>query len=399
MSERLLIRLHGDGHLSWLALNTEGRALSASHAGVPSAQAIARAQRTVVLVPAEDVLLLDTPAMNVSRVQFSKAVPFALEDQLVTPVEDLHVAFPDRLSGERVPVAVVARDTLRGWIETLAREGIRVDAMIAETQAMPFNAEKGSVLIEPERTLWRSAETQAGVCDTSTLTEWIETATAGDEKKRSFDAFDFRPLPATIAVHPLIRHRPNQTDALAFLAAQLGKEPQVNLLQGDFAPAHLQAPARRVWRVAAVLGAAALALLFLYFGLDNWRLSRQSARLESAARDVLHSAFPELDKVVGSPRDLMQSSLGALRGGGDTGPIHLLSQIAPLLTSTTRTSLLAIEYHNGTLEIALRAPDVPTLDLMRERIATVPGLKVEVTSANSGTEGVDGRLRIAGAKP
>jgi len=36
---------------------------------------------------------------------------------------------------------------------------------------------------------------------------------------------------------------------------------------------------------------------------------------------------------------------------------------------------------------------------MRERLATLPGLKAEVTAANNADNGVDGRLRISGGKP
>ena len=72
----------------------------------------------------------------------------------------------------------------------------------------------------------------------------------------------------------------------------------------------------------------------------------------------------------------MQSALDNLRGGADaTGLLHTLSQIAPILSSTTRTTLTGVEYHNATLELGLRAPDVQTLDRMREQIATLPGLR------------------------
>jgi len=154
-----------------------------------------------------------------------------------------------------------------------------------------------------------------------------------------------------------------------------------------------------VWRNAAILAAAALFLLFVYNGADAWRLARQSARLDAAAHAALHEGFPDMDKVAGDPRALMQSALTGLRGGGDSAAlVPLLGRIAPILGSTTRTTLTALEYHNATLELGLRAPDVPTLDLMRERLAGL-GLKVEVTAANSGAEGIDGRLRVAGGKP
>ena len=107
-----------------------------------------------------------------------------------------------------------------------------------------------------------------------------------------------------------------------------------------------------------------------------------------------------MDKVDGDPRQLMESALTRIRGGADAGGLlRVLAQISPTLGSTTRTTLKSIEYHNATLELGLRAPDVPALDLIRERLANLPGLKVEVTAATSATDGVDGRLRIAGAKP
>ncbi len=400
MSERLLIRLHPDGRTSWLTLSAQSRAASAANSGAPPAQALARVQRVVAIVPAESVVLLDTPRMSAQRAQFVKAVPFALEDQLISPVEDLYFALPDRLIGERVAVAVVARKTLQGWIDQLGAAGVRPDAIFAETQLLPVGENAGSVMIENDRAVWRSGKNQGGVSDVPALAEWLTVIRAGQPELHAMDVYDFReraekpPLPDR---H--IRYHGHQRDALSFLAAQLATEPELNLLQGEFAPTHRRAPTQRLWRNAGLLGAAAVILLFVYFIADYWKLSRQSTQLETAAGQILHDSFPQMDNVAGDPRQLMQSALDNLRGGADaTGLLHLLTQIAPALSSTTRTTLTSLEYHNATLELGLRAPDVPTLDLMRERLSTVPGLNVQVTAANTGANGVDGRLRISGGK-
>ncbi|MGA9333473.1 MAG: type II secretion system protein GspL [Rudaea sp.] len=400
MSERLLIRLQTDGQLSWLTQDASGRALSGASLGAPSSQVVARAQRVVVLVPAEDVLLLETPRIAGGAAQFRKAVPFALEDQLAGQVEDLHFAIPERASGDRVAVAIVARATLIDWIDRLASEGIRADAMFAETQALPCESEGACVLIEAERALWRFAPAQAGACEANALPDWLAAIASGDDKPRALIVHDFRDAPTLeLPMRPVRYHR-NQRDALAFFAAQLGNEPGLNLLQGEFAPAHRQAPAKRLWRNAATLTAAAVILLFVYYGADCWRLSRQSARLDAAAHAILHGTFPGMDKVVGDPRQLMQSAMRGLSAGGDSsGLLSLLARIAPILGSTTRTSLTGMEFHNDTLELAMRAPDIPTLDRMRESMNNLSGLSVELTAVNSGAEGIDGRMRINRSKP
>ncbi len=394
MSERLLIRLHTDGRLEWLALDAHNRALSGANAGAPPQQALERAQRVVALVPSEAVLLLETPGLPGARGQALKALPFALEDRLAGAVEDQHFAASERLGGDRIGVAVVVRTTLRGWLERLAQDGIRADAIYAECQTLP----DAGIVLEGERALWRDGPGAAGTCRIADLPNWIAVLDAAASAPTKRSVFDFRDAPPLQL--PNVDYHAGQRDALAFFAAHLRLEPAVNLLQGEFAPAHRQAPARRLWRTAAALSAAALLLLFVYYGADCWRLSRQSARLDAQARAVLHEAFPGMDKVAGDPRQLMDSAMRGLRGGGgDSGLMRLLADIAPILSSTTRTTLAGLEYHNATLELALHAPDVQTLDLMRERLAGLPGLKVEVTAANSGADGIDGRLRIAGAAP
>ena len=99
----------------------------------------------------------------------------------------------------------------------------------------------------------------------------------------------------------------------------------------------------------------------------------------------------------------MQSELARLRGdAGSAGALPLLGRVAPVLGRATRVVIKGIEYHNATLELSLRAPDVQTLDLVREQLSNIAGLKAEVTSANASSDKsdgtIDGRVRITMVK-
>jgi len=393
MSDRLLIRLHPDGQLSWLAQDAGGRALSAANAGAPPAATLARARNIVALVPSEQVVVLETDAVSTRRTQLAKAVPFALEDQLASPVEDLHFALPARFDASRITVAVVARSALREWLDALAQHGIHPDAMIADALALRARADGATLAIEGERALLRMNAAHAFAFDLPALTQWLGVAAP-----QSLAVHDFRDAPRLGLPAAVGEYHERQRDALAFLAGQLAREPEPNLLQGEFAPAHRHVPVVRLWRRAAVAVAAAIALMLLYAGADWLRLSRESARLEGRQRDALRAALPEFAAVAGDPRQLMESALTRMRGGGEgAGLVALLNRIGPILAATTRVTLKGIEYRNETLELGLRAPDVPALDLVREQLATL-GLSVEVTAVNSAEGGIDGRLRIGGAK-
>ncbi len=396
MSDRLLIRLQADGELAWLTQDAQGRALSGAKAGMPAPATIAGARRVIVLVPSEQVVLLETDAVSARRAQLAKAVPFALEDQLASPVEELHFALPERVAGARLGVAVVARAALRGWIRMLEQHGIRADAVVPDALALPQPGDGATaVLIETKRALLRWGPAHACVCETAALGQWLAVIAPP-----TVQVHDFRQAPRLDLPVEVARYHERQSDPLALLAAALTREPAINLLQGEFAPNHRHMPAQKLWRRAALLAAAGVVLALAYAGGDYLRLKRESDRLELAQHDVLRASLPEFADVAGDPRPLMQSALTRMRGDGATGGLlPLLGRIGPVLAATTRVSLKSMEYRNATLELGLRAPDVPTLDLVREQLANLGGMKAEVTAAATSDKGVDGRLRISGGKP
>ena len=397
MPDRLLLRLAADGSLTWLSLDAGGRALSGTNTGAPPRETLARTAQVVALVPAEDVLLVETPAVSRQRAQLAKAVPFALEERLAGAVEDLHFALPAQVQTDALPVAVVARATLRGWIAALAEHGIAPDLMIPETLALPLASDAATtVLIDGDRALIRSGIVQASACGAAQLDAWL--AALGPQPS-VLEVHDFRnaaPLPLTARVS---KYHERQRDALAFFATQLSAQPTLNLLQGEFAPRHRQVPAQRLWRRAVMLAAAAV-LAALVFAVGDWlRLKSESSRIDNAMREVLHASFPKFDNVAGDPGQLMRSELARLKGDNEVGgALGVLKQIAPVLGSNTRVMLKGVEYHNATLELVLRAPDVQTLDLVREQLASLGGLKAEVTSANPSDGLVEGRVRVTAGK-
>ena len=64
-------------------------------------------------------VLLDIPRPPGSERQLQHALPFAIEDQVVAPIETQHVAWAVADNPSRQRVAVVARSTLEAWLAPL----------------------------------------------------------------------------------------------------------------------------------------------------------------------------------------------------------------------------------------------------------------------------------------
>lgn len=386
MPERLFLRLAPDGDLRWLRQMADGRFPVAAQAGTPPAAVLAASAQVVVFVAAEDVLLLETRVAARNATQRLQAVPFAVEDQLLGAVEDQHFAITGG-AADQIGVAVVARSRMREWMMTLDAAGIRADVVLPESLAVPFDERAVHVLLDGERAIVRLAAWSAFSCPREDLGRWLESArdTLGARHIETHD--DARAEPAG--------------DTLGFLARHWNPT-SLNLLSGEFAAGHRQARGTRWWRRALMLAAAVVVVAFAYRALEVTQLARHADRIDTAMLDSLMRTFPDLGAAerTRAPQAVMRDRLERLRGGNETtGLLRLLGQIAPTLGTTTRTQTRGMEYRNGILEIGLRAPDVATLDSMRERIAAIPGLAAEVTAANPVDAGVDGRIRISGVAP
>jgi general secretion pathway protein L len=393
MPDRLLLRLDADGDATWLRQAADGRVASGVARGFPPASARGDGVEIVVLLPTEHVLLTEARIAAKNRAQLLQALPFAIEDQLLEPVEHLHFA-AGNADGDRVGAAVVAKATLRRHLDRLADAGIRADVVLPESLALPVAENRATVAIEPTRAIARLAPFAAFACPPDDLDAWLARASAS---ARAIDTADFREG-ASAKRAPMVAERPR--DALVYFAQHLRK-PALNFLHGEFAPSHRAARGAHWWRIAAMLAAATIALAVLDLGVDVVQMSRTSSRLEASSQDAVRKAFPDVgdaDFARSLPADIARSRIERLRGGAETsGFLRVLTEIAPTLgATTTRIQTRGMEFRNGTFELALHAPDVAALDAVRERLAALPGLKVGVTAANPGDGGIDGRIRIGG---
>lgn len=388
MPRHLLIRLAPDGTAAWLALARDGAALHGEREGLPPPAEDVSA--ITVLVPAEDLLVLPLPTLPGSARQRQQALPFAIEEQLAAPVEQLHVA----LASQPDAVLVVARERMDAWLARLREAGLRPDRMLPDGWLLP--CQPPTLLLHGARALLRDRPDRLLAMPVAELEQHFAILAAAQATPQPLQLLR---VDSTAVVAAAVDEEHTHPELLPLLAARLGSAAGVDLLQHDYAPVHRHAGAQRRWRLAAALAGAALLLTLVHaFGEHRALESRwqhQQAQMQALYRSVVPGTTPVPDAAA-RLRSLIETRGAA---GAGSGALALLAQVAPALSGSGRFTIDAVEYRGGALELTLRAPDVATLDALRARLSAQPPLQAELTGLVPGSNGVEGRLRVRTTGP
>ncbi|HWQ95433.1 MAG TPA: type II secretion system protein GspL [Gammaproteobacteria bacterium] len=389
--------------LSWLAMDDASEPQGAvAHGRIQEALALAHGRQVIVLVPASDVLLARAIVPNVGRQRLAQAIPYALEDQLGSEVEDLHFAL-GRQTGQAISVAVVARGKMDAWLGYLRDAGFQPDLLVPSILGLPYEEGTWTVLREAGDALCRSGVQAGFAADHDNLEILLSLAIteAGDAVPARLRILDTPGAPAlhaetwsqTLGVS--VRREASAEDAVTLLARNFNEDLVINLLQGDYSRREQLEKLWRPWKPAAAL----LALwLVVYVGMtvsEVVSLSRQSPKLQKQIEQTYLQAFPDASKVV-NPKVQMQRRLDALRGnkGEGGGLLELLAQAGGPLKDTPDLELRTITFKEGQLNLDLRVQDLQVLDQLKQRLAAQSKMEVEIQSASSRDNKVESRLQL-----
>ncbi len=411
MTEALVIRLNAasannaDATVQWIAVDTTG----ARHGNVQSgslsnAAAFAGGRKVIVLVPGTDVYLAEPVLPVKSGAKLLQVVPFALEEQMATDIEDLHFAVGRRDDRPGTPVAAVSRDQMEAWLSALRAANLHAEAIYPETAALPVTPNGVTLLVDGPRVFVKREAGPGAVLDVQPLIEAVQLAlAAGDDSRehvtiylneevyeRDRDLFEgLREFTASLQLKLL------PDGPLPLLAANVMQAPSINLLQGAYAQKTKLRLSFQPWRYAALLAGVFLVSHFAVKACQLADLKRTEARLDSEIAQVFQQAMP------GAPvpdplnaRKQFELRLNAARGGGEmSGMMTAMGVLGEAMIQTPGVTVEAVSYRDNATDVRLFASSVDQLDKI-QHVAMERGLTAEIQSANPRDSKVEGRMKF-----
>jgi len=410
MTETLVIRLDAvdAGQAAWVTVDEQGRRVGAPGSGPLADAAGAAAGRSVtVLVPAVDVLLTRTELPVRGAAKILRALPFALEEQIAEDIEGLHFA-AGRPSGSEVSAAVVDREQLEGWLADLAAAGIAPQVICSEAEGCPAAPSHLNWLLDEHRCLARSG---------TGLPLMLEIDSVEDALRfgPGFPAEEGQPRHLTVYLTPEARFKHNDAlealrpdlatlevrllpdGVLPHLAAGVVTREPINLLQGQFAPRTQLDRLWKPWRAAAALLALLIVVVVARDGLELLHLQREEARLDESIAAAFQQALPGAR--MEDPRFQVERRLAVLRGTvdpGNKGFLEALETVGGALGTAANIRLEAVSYRAGVLDLKLMAPNVESLEQVRQAVGRDGRYTATIQQADPRGDGVEGRIQLTG---
>jgi len=407
MADWLLLRVpRADAELAtWLVVDARGAPISPPQSG-PLGLAAARApgRRVCLLVGGAEVLLAEPEVPVKAGAKLPQLVPYALEEQLAEDIEDLHFALGKR-SGEssRIPVAVVARALLDGWLAELRGAGIEPDAVYADSELLPENPGQAVALLEGDMVSVRPPGGTPVTLPADALGEALEIARSGAESSGTgarglilyTGAAEWQQHSAQVeAARPHfdgIRVQLLAGGPLALFAQQLPSAAAINLLQGSYAPVSSRGTGFMAWRVAAILLASLIGLHVVGKAAELHVLKRHERQVDASIRDTFRSSM-HTEASASEARRLMERRLTGVRGAGE-GLLPALQALAQARDAAPGTSVQSLNFHGGSLEMKLSAPDATSLDRLSQSLRS-SGWHADLTGGSNAGSAYEGRIQM-----
>ncbi len=396
--------------VSTLHVTEEGAQARSTETPFSDLAAAASGCRIIVIVPATELLLMSTTVPSRNRQKILSAVPYILEEQLASDVEQLHFVIDTPDAAGQVTTLVVEHQKMKSWLNLLRMHGVEPHAIVADLCCLPqSDMAQWTLLLEGDTVLVSTGINQGFAVDRDNLLLILRSALQAQEgaadrpqqlRLITAGSDDEEPLIEAPGEFDLVISREDGIeDTLLLLAQGLDEKRTLNLLQGQYSRRDQMGKLLRPWRATAVM----LALLMLLSGgttvADYFRLNDEKAALKGHIEQTYLATCPGAKRIV-NPEAQMKQCLKKLRGGGGGNGgdelLVMLSSVGDALKATAGLQLQRLSYRNGQLDIALAISDIQGLDKLKQRIIRDAALQVEILSATSRNSRIEARLQLKG---
>ena len=347
-----------------------------------------------------DIVCANLQVPNKAQKLLRKAIPYMMEDDIATPVDQLFFALADKPIDSRLTVRAIDRYYLESILNMFNTAEIKLHQILVDSDLIDQPKEGFRLLIHNDNCLVVDHQNNRWHCHQDDFSWLIQKQLSEVESENE--------MPIALPLEVISQHPTDEfehqlpvgrfavesvqvDDYYQFLLSQTGRS--LNLLQAEYEPKKESSKVRLFATKVATLAAVVLLAFMVYQGTQIYVLSDTKAQLNEQKKTLLKQAFPNSKRPTEKALKVYMKSLGESSGQG--GFLSLLSSASESLTDLTKIYPTNISYDHARneLRIDVIAADLVVLDQYADTLRK-KGHKVDKSSETQRGEGYSSRLTI-----
>lgn len=395
--EQLVVRLGSkrEDPIHWIVWSDQEKDIIASgelsHADELTSLTERAGQRPITaLVPTSDVVLKTVTLPARANRKALAAIPYMLEDELASDVEDLFFALGQQKGSDQA-VAIVEKEKLDMWLGWLSDADLFCTKLIPDTLTVPVNETGWSLLTLGENVLLRQGEWTGMQGNASWMFAALEHHAKQQPEPLSLNDYSGEELPhlANVDVQVQTLDMPMQVLVNGAL------DSKFNLLQQQYKPKKQSSGKIQQWRLVAALAAIALLINLVDKGVEVYKLGQQKDALSAQIESEYKRAFPQTTRIV-NVRSQMRQQLSRMEqtGGGGASMLSMMTQLQGAFKSSgVKPQTIRFDRDRAELRMQAIADNFESLESFK-RQAEASGFQVEQGAINNQDNRVVGSLLV-----
>lgn len=343
----------------------------------------------VVWVPTEQVTLMQRFVPGKRRSDWQNALPFALEESLVEPIEALHFVPLNRSAEGQVSVAIVTLERMRMWHDQLQQMGLEQALLVADCFRIPpaqgvtssdkdsgsgdsadiESRQAWSVFHESEeRILVRSGE-YLGFAASPQWFEQMKQLTSQHQGDIEISPLDASQLSDTCILTQSAARNPCAT---------------FNLRTGAFQIKSQGSAYWKVWQWPAVVLLVLVAVYLLGIFLQAQHHREQAMAYQSQTERLFKERFPDVKRIINirtQAKSGFQQSGAAFAG---VGPGQLAKNLETAFAQYDKVEIQRLDWRASSRQLAiqLQAPQVSDLQKLAQAVSAIQSSELKVKNVS-----------------
>lgn len=397
MHETLILRLPAQGTdepIPWLVWHNGQQELIASGeldsvADLRQLKEKANRCEVIVAVPGQDVLLTRVTLPAGTKRHLQRIIPYALEEELASDIEQLHFAWPE-VKGAELPVAVVSKERMDWWLKVLSDAGIESAYWVPDCFLLPYQEGVWQAIELADSVVVRTGTWQGFTIEKQQFAELAPALCA--EQDNPTEIVHYGPLNWPQSPAPLTAADIEVPFTIA--VQSVSSTAGLNLRQGAYRSQRAKRSVDLPWRALATAASVLFILAVLLNGVRYWQLDSQSQMLKAQAEQLYRDTFPGQTRIVNLKvqlqRQLEQLGLGS---ADEASVLSVLQQLAPAFKSQPELQLELLRFQDNELRLQATGNSFSQFEAFQQAIRA-EGLVVEAGPMNNRGERVSGSLTV-----